>query len=175
MHCKNEKCQITFDPKNKLQKFCSVKCRGYTNQRKLRNAKSGSCKHCNTKLKTLESTCCKKCMNLDQTNSLKNMTFSEFIDKMKSIRCYPGSYSRPIRGFARSWNAQLLKEPCQVCGYSVHIELAHRTAIASSQPDMTLGEINSPDNIFVLCRNHHWEYDNNILNVDNIPPRSKNT
>jgi hypothetical protein len=34
-----------------------------------------------------------------------------------------------------------------------------------------LGEINSPDNVLILCRNCHWEFDHNHLQDDDVPPR----
>jgi len=175
MRCLSSKCGSEFTPKTDTHKYCSTKCRVYESVKIFNKKHSGNCKHCGNALKKIKATCCKKCMNLDKTNTIKSMTFGEFISELRTKRSYPGDYSRPIRGFARSWNATLLKNPCQVCGYYIHIELAHRTAISSSHPDMTLGEINSPDNIFVLCRNHHWEYDNDVLNDADIPPRDKNT
>ena len=35
--------------------------------------------------------------------------------------------------------------------------------------------INSPKNNLVLCPNHHWEFDNGILQLNDIPPRKNGT
>lgn len=47
---------------------------------------------------------------------------------------------------------------CAVCGYDKHYEIAHIKAVADFDDD-TL------DNLIALCPNHHWEYDNGLLDL----------
>ena len=68
-----------------------------------------------------------------------------------------------MRSFNRQWNRDLALKPCEICGYNKHINLCHIKDIASFSDDATLGEVNSPDNIRVMCKNHHWEFDNDML------------
>ena len=75
-----------------------------------------------------------------------------------------------VRGHNRTYNAAL-RTRCQVCGYDKHVELAHRRAINTFPDDTLLTEVNAPENNFVLCRNHHWEFDNGLLSPNDIPPR----
>lgn len=56
-----------------------------------------------------------------------------------------------IKNFANS--------PVKNVGYSKYVELAHVKAISSFPETATLGEINDPSNIFVLCPNCHRELD----------------
>ena len=65
-----------------------------------------------------------------------------------------------IRSHAR-WLAarhNLLKS-CQKCGYSKHVEVAHIKAIKDFADTATLAEVNSFDNLLILCPNCHWEFD----------------
>lgn len=73
-----------------------------------------------------------------------------------------------VRRFNRSWNKHLLKLPCLYCGYSKHSELAHIKGIKTFSLDSTLGEINNVSNVLPLCRNCHWEFDNDLLSLETI-------
>jgi len=76
---------------------------------------------------------------------------------------HPSWLHAQVRGFNRSWNADLLKEPCRKCGYSLHVELCHKRAISNFPETATLGEVNHPSNVIPLCPTHHWELDHKIL------------
>lgn len=54
---------------------------------------------------------------------------------------------------------------CVVCGYSNHVEVAHIKAVSEFSDNSTIEEINSIDNLVGLCPNHHWEYDNGLLDI----------
>ena len=54
---------------------------------------------------------------------------------------------------------------CAICGYSHHIEVAHIKAVSDFDDNVTIREIDSVDNLIGLCPNHHWEYDNGILEL----------
>lgn len=52
---------------------------------------------------------------------------------------------------------------CEVCGYSKHVEICHIKPVKDFENTATLNEINSIDNLVLLCPNHHWELDNSML------------
>lgn len=54
---------------------------------------------------------------------------------------------------------------CIVCGYNKHIEIAHIKAVSDFNDDATIVEINDINNLVGLCPNHHWEFDNNLLDI----------
>jgi len=54
---------------------------------------------------------------------------------------------------------------CKVCGYDVHVEIAHIKAIKDFSEESTIREINDLSNLVTLCRNHHWEFDNGHLTL----------
>lgn len=55
---------------------------------------------------------------------------------------------------------------CLVCGHSRYFEVCHIRSI-SDFPDRTLiTEVNDLSNLVALCRNHHWEFDNGLLQLE---------
>lgn len=54
---------------------------------------------------------------------------------------------------------------CQVCGYDKHAEIAHFRGVSEFPDSATVAEINDPDNLVALCPNHHWEFDNGLLDL----------
>jgi predicted restriction endonuclease len=52
-----------------------------------------------------------------------------------------------------------LLSTCQICGYSLYVECAHKKSIESFDNNTLLIEINDIKNLAGLCKNHHWEYD----------------
>jgi predicted restriction endonuclease len=57
---------------------------------------------------------------------------------------------------------------CKICGYNKHVEVAHIKAVAEFSDDTLITTINSIDNLIGLCPNHHWEYDNNMLDLKKL-------
>lgn len=57
---------------------------------------------------------------------------------------------------------------CIVCGYNKHVEIAHIRAVADFSDGDLLSEINHPDNLVGLCPNHHWEFDNGLISLEEL-------
>ena len=102
------------------------------------------------------------------TDTIKNQTIKEYC---VSNEVHPSWRFARIRGLNRSWNKELTQYPCQVCGYNTHVELAHIKPLHSFSDETLLMDVNSSDNILVLCPNHHWEFDNGKLSLEDIPLR----
>ena len=64
-----------------------------------------------------------------------------------------------IRADARRRYADELLQGCEICGYSIHVEIAHVAAVRSFPLTATVGEVNARSNVRFLCPNHHWEFD----------------
>lgn len=54
-------------------------------------------------------------------------------------------------------------DKCVVCGYTNHVETAHRFPLSKYTDDTLIGDINTKDNLIGLCPNHHWEFDHGII------------
>ena len=172
MLCKNKKCQNEFEPKTSNQKFCSVKCRNQVGSRSWRNKNSNYCKICNKKIK-FSASYCKKCLGILKTEEYKEKTIKEYQDKKYLQGKHPSCKNANLRLFARSWNKELISQPCQKCGYNLHIEFAHIKAVSKFDLDTKLGIVNDPSNLLILCKNHHWELDHGFLKMKDIPGRDR--
>lgn len=73
-----------------------------------------------------------------------------------------------IRSHARTVANVKANNCCLYCGYDTYVEVCHVKAVKSFPADATLGEINDPANLIVLCRTHHWEFDHGILFYDRV-------
>lgn len=57
---------------------------------------------------------------------------------------------------------------CVLCGYDKHIEICHIKSVSSFGDNAMICEINHVDNLVALCPNHHWEFDNGLISLDNL-------
>jgi len=175
-------CEEQFEKKNhEIKKhprhFCSRNCAAKVNNLGKRRWPPRTCRKCDKEYVTTKShrsklaceDCVKKFLTSDEA---KATTLEQYYNRLSVKGKHPSWKAAHIRGFNRSWNKDLTKRCCQVCDYNVHVELAHIKAVSDFSLSSTLGEVNHPDNLLVLCRNHHWELDNGILKLSDIPPRS---
>jgi len=166
---------VSASGRNYCSSYCSAKVNGLgrqTNPPKKRN-----CKRCNTEFFNSKAHTnkfhCKACVDSSSVDPEhhKTKTKKEYNEILSVKGKHPSWLNAAVRGFCRSWNASIAKLPCQKCGYALHIELCHIKPVSVFGEETTLGEINHPDNILVLCRNHHWEFDNGHLHAEDIPLR----
>lgn len=100
------------------------------------------------------------CLNVN--NTILNKTKKELFENRKNWQ----SARSAIQKNARSVYFDNKKNPkCEICGYAHHVEVAHIKSVAEFSETSTIREINSIDNLIGLCPNHHWEYDNGILEI----------
>ena len=166
MYCLN--CQkYTSNPK-----FCSRSCAASLNNKgRTRNLpKARQCKKCGKDYFKSRSIFCASCRDQRSTSLYQSKTLAEYQSMLSVKGKHPSWINAHVRNFNRSWNKELTKLPCQSCGYSRHVELCHKVAVSSFPLSTTLGKVNDPRNILVLCRNCHWEYDNGLLVLRNPMP-----
>ena len=154
--------------------YCSRKCNLVNaNHIKYKDHKKTitTCVQCNCTIDNRsKKRLCLLCYTRQTRVKLENQTLADIKNKHKS-RKFLHWYSSEIRNFNREWNKSLLSLPCQVCGYSRKIHLAHIKPICSYPDTALLKEINSEQNNLVLCPNHHSEFDDGYLSLDEIPKR----
>lgn len=138
-----------------------------------RQSKPRQCKSCNEYFtySKYRSVFCLNCVK-DQ-EYYENLTLGEYRNRSSVKHKHPSWANSHIRLFCRSWNQHLRELPCQVCGYENHVELAHIKPISEFEDNAKLQTVNSSDNLLVLCRNHHWEFDHGMLSLVDIPVRPK--
>lgn len=81
---------------------------------------------------------------------------------------HPSWFNAQLRQHCRATNKDIASKPCQNCSYALHVELCHITAVSTFSEDTKISEINSPENLLGLCRNCHWEFDNNHLTLEEM-------
>ena len=131
-----------------------------------RDKKRKPCPDCGNLMNYLSEKCknCYKSKSKEQL-IIMEMTIGEYRKKQSGKH---GSWANAeIRQFARTWNKELRKKPCQNCGYNKHIELCHIKAVSSFSDTAKLKDVNSKDNLYVLCPNCHWEFDSGLLEINN--------
>lgn len=181
LKCSNPSCvneirrtKSTLSPRN----FCSTSCSTtVTNVGNSRNPrKSRVCSSCKTEFmpskKHRSLLICLDCKSIPSiVEKAKYATKTDY-EKMISVDGkHPSWVASHIRLFNRSWNKDLRKIPCQKCGYSLHVDLAHIKAVKEFEGSALMKDINDPDNILVLCKNCHWEFDHGHLKLEDIPKR----
>lgn len=167
--------------KSKTKKFyCSRSCSAKVNNLDLaRNKpKERTCKKCGCKFlnskeysgKKVLAWICKECSEYhrNRTQRAKDRTVEEAIELLSVKGKHPSWKNCLVRTNNRAWNKHLTELPCQNCGYDKHVELCHIKPVSDFPLTATLGEINAESNNLVLCRNCHWEFDHELLRLEEI-------
>lgn len=169
LECKTEFDKNPYECKKSKNHFCSRKCSVTFNNKIHIKRSSGTktCKRCN------ETYHGKKCYQKhERLTNHRSTTLAQYAKNIKDKSAHPSWAFSQIRSLNRYWNKALRSLGCQVCNYKVHVELAHIKPLSSFSDEVTIAEINDPANILVLCPNHHWEFDNHVLSLTDIPPRT---
>ena len=148
-------CNKNFIPKNKQQKYCSKSCGDFFRIKKWRKNKRKPCV-CG-KMIAYDSIGCRSCANTNDKLT-KQEALTNDTQKYRRIR----SHARVV-----AKNQGILTK-CVVCGYDKHVECSHKKAIILFNDTDTLAIINHPTNLIGLCPNHHWEYDNDFLDITGL-------
>jgi len=165
-----KKCDFC-DKETNNPRFCSRSCAAKkTNKESIKRKKSKKCK-CGTFILSNRKNCA-TCKGME-TEAIKDLTLEDYQNSMSAVGKHPSWKHAQIRQFCRYWNKELKKLPCQRknCAYSLHVELCHVRAIADFPPTTTLREVNDPKNIRVLCPNCHWEFDNFVIDLEDLNRR----
>lgn len=169
------------------KKFCSRSCSNTINNSlsPKRKVQLRHCKACNQQLPPRDrrrycSKACKQRFLAEKrgwhfdVQSVESITVADLKLRYRNSNCSPSiGLGSCIRHYCRKMNAKLLEElkHCQCCGYDKHVELCHIKPISAFGDDATMHDINGSCNIYILCRNHHWEFDHGMLDQNLIKPR----
>lgn len=153
--------------------FCSRSCASKVNNtgRQRNPPKERTCNRCDIKYfisPSHQSTrLCGVCAESrrESIDNIKNLTLKEYREK-NSVKGKHRSWANVhVRNFTRSWNRHLQGKSCENCGYDKHTEFCHIIAVCDFPEDTQLKVVNSEENIAILCRNCHWEFDKGLLTI----------
>lgn len=155
-----------------LRKFCSNDCcKSFRFRNKIINTKTLKtsinkkldCKLCGlTFLPNKRENFCHDCKDKSSIDfQTKEFLFSNR-KNWQSARSYIAKLAR------KSYNISVKPKECKMCGYTNHIEISHIKAVKDFPNDTLISEINNLNNLVALCPNHHWEFDNGLLQVSEM-------
>ena len=149
--------QETLNPK-----FCSSSCAAIYNNTNFpkRKKKTRYCKYCGNVIPA-GRTVCDDC-NPNSVNWMER-TLSDI------HRAAKYQVSAHLRTIARSqYEKANLPRVCANCGYDKHVEICHVRAINSFPEETPVAVINDLANLVALCPNCHWEFDHDLLLINNL-------
>ena len=148
--------KLTTNPR-----FCSRSCAAkVTNKEVTKRKTTRKCQHCDLLVKSCKHTLCSMHFDEWKLRFRQESTLGEYRNMTSVKGKHPSWANAHVRGFARSWLKHLSQLGCAKCGYTKHVELAHIQPISSFTDDVKLSVVNGEQNVIQLCRNCHWEFDN---------------
>lgn len=140
----------------RLTKFCSqshsAKYNNHTNPKRI--SSKHFCSNC-SKNKAKQSSLCYKCRVQKKKQDSALLKISSV-----SYRTIRDNAKRITYGRSRV---------CTLCNYP-YAETCHIKPIRGFSKDSTLGEVNHPSNLVMLCPNHHYEFDNGLVALPGVEP-----
>ncbi len=152
----------TFNPK-----FCCGSCSAKANNRS-RSKNIKQCKVCKEFNTNYENLVCQDCKNKGFKSSTYVIGYQTTIQDLIDQGYHKTKIFTLIRAHAKSVATKCNMTSCSICKYNAHVEISHKKAISSFDPLTKISEINSPDNLWSLCANHHSEYDRGFINIPEI-------
>lgn len=143
-------------------KFCSPSCAAtYNNKIYKRKYPIKYCKadNCGKEIKGKTGYC---------KEHIKKFTLDQYAERTigSFVLTYSKNRYQNIRNHAHSVaDYYSLPKMCPYCDYKNHFDLCHIKSIGDFDWDTKLFVVNHIDNLIHLCKNHHWELDNGMLDI----------
>lgn len=148
------------------RKFCNSSCFAkHNNATRIRIKKPKPKTYCECGQETPNPTCCDACIAKKKLKGRLPFEDRSKGELFSSRKNWQSSRSSIVHKALKKYEKSGLPMTCKECGYSKHVEIAHRKAVASFPDSALFKEINHLDNLVPLCRNHHWEQENGLLDV----------
>ncbi len=71
-----------------------------------------------------------------------------------------GEHARMVLKYTR------VEKKCLICGYDLHVDVCHKKDVQDFLDTDLVKDINNPDNLVYMCKNHHWEFDNDYISLN---------
>lgn len=103
--------------------------------------------------------------DLKLTVDISSLTKGQLFDRYKQWQTARSAIAKMAR---QVFNNSNKPKKCIICGYDKHYEVAHIKAVSDFDDNVLISDINDVNNLIALCPNHHWEYDNDVLNISDV-------
>lgn len=149
--------------KNKTNVFCSC-CKKHFYKKKNLVAKHKN-HFCSLVCKNIFNSNKKKKSEIKKTKTISmiGITKGMLFEKRKNWQSARSAIQKHARKVFLESNE---KKSCWKCGYFKHYEVCHIKNVSSFPDDVLILEINDIKNLVALCPTHHWEFDNNFLEIN---------
>lgn len=109
------------------------------------------------------------CANCKASSASKPLDQNQTLAQIRNARKYQKS-SQVRNSVRKKYEALNLPNKCyrKGCDYVAHIDVCHIKAIKDFDPSTPLHIVNNFENLITLCKNHHWEFDNGKLTIDDL-------
>ena len=114
-----------------------------------------------------ESSSCRSCLHRKRNDISLMMTLGRYRDSVSVKGKHPSWTHAAVRDLARYMHRDKMVA-CMNCGYGKHVEVCHVIPLSAWPDTATIAEVNSTDNILILCRNCHWEFDHAMLDLERL-------
>lgn len=153
LHCG----KFTINPK-----FCSSSCAAIVNNQKIpKRHPEGRCKICRIPISS-SRLYCNECWKQRNKKDWSIITLGDLKNGNANNYGYPQIRLNSRRVYRQS--AQPMA--CKICGYNLHVDVCHIKDIKSFGLDTPVSIINDLTNLVALCKNHHWEFDNGLCELE---------
>lgn len=154
-HCQN------CNKETENPKYCSHSCAATINGKLFpKRRPQGHCKNCKISIPTSHKYC-KECspngkqwlsQTLGQLKASFRQTYWKELLRMNSRSVYKRS-NKPLK--------------CVICGYEKFVDICHIKPVKDFSDNELIININNIENLTCLCPNHHKEFDNHLIKLQN--------
>jgi len=125
-----------------------------------------ACQSCGKNRKKTTNPICRDCFNSNRTERIVN-------DKTPIGETFYTHGSRNKYNYIRSHSRRLIstlgiKKICSFCRFNQGVQICHIKPISEYTLDTPLNEVNSLDNLILLCPNCHWLFDHGYPSLDDL-------
>lgn len=143
--------------------FCSRTCAAkYNNKLYPKRQLEGNCAICSRRISSELAFCAAHKYGVPK--QIKDMTLAEAkYNQREQSNVYTAVRTQAtsvVKAFFIDSNST---RRCLICGYKNFTDICHIRSIASFTLDTLVKEVNSLENLSVLCPNHHREFDRGLL------------
>jgi hypothetical protein len=103
----------------------------------------------------------------NKLQTILNKTKGEMFGNRKNWQSARSSIQKSARSiyFTNATHTHCCQKSCT---YDLHIDVAHIKPVSEFSNSSYIYEINTKENLIGLCKNHHWEFDNGHIALDDI-------
>jgi hypothetical protein len=139
------------------REFCNQRCAGSFNNESRKKSYACSCGASVSGPRRK----CRKCANQREEKAITRSDKGRLFGSRKNWQSARSAIQQHAR---RVYKSSSEPKFCVICGYDTHFDVCHIKAVSEfGATSSVLLDVNALSNLVALCKNHHWEFDNEII------------